>query len=411
MNNFNKLNRKTILALILTILFVVGISGFYSYKFISKSTTPIQALSATVKKGDVTSSISLSGQVATANYLSVTTSVNGIVKEVFVKEGDQVYTGQNLMEITLDSEGEKSRISAYSAYLKAQNSLTSAKNSTNSLEVAELQAKKAFKDEKEQNSYQTAEERIAFKVAENDYMVSKNNISMKQAEIEQLELSLSNAWLDYLAQSPVVTAPTDGIIASVLAVKGSKIENSVTSDRSVQTVASIKKEGTPIASLNVGELDINNVKVGQRVNLTLTALEGQKFTGTVAGIDKIGSSQSGVPNYPVIVKFDKPSDRILPNMNVSAEIIVDQKNNVLLIPTGAIQTGRGKSMVKVKNGDGVEEVEVKTGISDSDNTEIISGLNEGDEVVINTLPTTGFTSGQSQTQFRGVGSFGGFGGR
>src|SRR3990167_2806661 len=142
---------------------------------------------------------------------------------------------------------------------------------------------------------------------------------MQRDSISQLEIALNNSWLEYQSQSPIVTAPTGGTIANIVSVEGTKIENSV-SERSVKTVASIKKEGTPIISLDVTELDINDVKVGQRVFVTLSSIQNSEFEGSVVGIDKIGSTQNGVSNYPVIIKFNNDSDKVLPNMGAEAEI-------------------------------------------------------------------------------------------
>ena len=86
-------------------------------------------LSETVKKGSVQSIVSASGTVQTANYLPVTTSVNGIVKKVYVKEGQTVLKGQKIMDLTLDSEGQNSMTSSYASYLRSKIDLQAAKNS------------------------------------------------------------------------------------------------------------------------------------------------------------------------------------------------------------------------------------------------------------------------------------------
>lgn len=405
----NITSKKKIFKWPLIIITTVGLIIFVGQKLINQDNTQEsqQSITASVERGTITSGISASGQIATANYLSVTTSVNGIVKKVYVKEGEKVIAGQKLMDVTLDSEGEKSRISSYSAYLKAVNSLNSAKNSIVSIETQLAQAEKAFKEEKERNNYQTSEERLSYLVAETDVTNAKNALAERKAEISTMQTSVNTAWMEYQTQSPTITAPTDGVIASVLAIEGSKIENSV-SERSVQTVAAIKKEGTPIASLNVSEVDINSIKVGQKVKLTLTSLPDFEATGIVAGIDKVGTSTSGVTNYPVTVKFDTSSDLILPNMSVEAEIILEEKQDVAYVPISAVQQNNNESIVKVVRNGATEEVKVQTGISDTDNIEIVSGLNEGETVVVSTLPTSGFT--ESGEQSRGSGGMGGFGG-
>ena len=387
-----KLKKKKFLFLGILVLILGGI---FLYRYIktkndAKSTQP-QISFIKTEKGNIIEGVSASGQIETANYLAVTTSVNGIVKKVYVKEGDKIVQGQTLMEITLDSEGEKSRLSSYTAYLRAKNSLQSAKDSLYQLESSMIQKKETFDNLKKTNSYQTHDERLAYKLAENDYLSAKASYDNKQNEISTLQMSLTSAWQDYEAQSPIVTAPSNGVVANIVAVEGSKVTNSV-SERSVYTVAAIKKEGNPIATLNITEIDINKVKVGQKVYLTLSSISGKIFTGVVAGIDKVGTTTSGVANYPVIVKFDESSENVLPNMSVEGQIVVNEKQNVLLVPSSAITNKNNGKTVQVQNNGTTETVSVETGITDGSYTEITSGLKEGDRVEINDLPTSGFTS-------------------
>ena len=397
MNKFNLKDMKK--KIVLIVLIIISVAGYFVYKNASGSNRAVETnkLTQTVKIGDIVSAVSASGQIETANYLPITTSVNGIVKEVFVKEGDSVTQGQKIMEITLDSEGQSAKDSAYSNYLKAKNSVESAKNSLYSLETSKIQKEEAFEDEKERNSYQSQDERVAFKIAENDFIKAEKDYERQQSEISQLQIALSSSYKDYQAQSPIITATSNGIIANIISVQGTKIENSV-SERSVQTVASIKIEGTPIASLNVTEIDISKIKVGQKVRLKLNSISDKTFSGIVVGIDKIGEVSSGVSNYPVIIKFDEENENILPNMGVEADIVIYEKSEVLLIPTSAVIKNGGKKIVtKIENGKDTK-VEIEIGVSDNENTEVTSGLSEGDVVSVSSLPKSGFNS--QETNFR-----------
>lgn len=397
----------------IVLILVVALAGiaYFGQKLVGSNTvtqTDSGTVNATVTKGTLTSSVSASGTIQTANYLAVTTSVNGIVKKVYVTEGEKVSEGQKIMEITLDSEGERGLAEAYSSYLRAKNALDSAKTSLYASETTMLQKKEAFEDEKVANSYQTHDERLSYKYAENEYLKAKSDYEIQKSSIKQLEIALESAYSEYKAQSPTVTAAASGVVANILAVEGTKIENSVTSDRSVMTVASIKQEGTPIASVDVTEMDINSIKVGQKILMTLSSIEGQTFEGKVTGIDKIGSSESGVSNYPVIIKFDTDSELVLPNMSVDAEIVIAQKENALYIPTSAIKTVNGKKTVNLAKGDSMQPVNIETGIVAGTNTEVLSGLSEGETILVDTLPTSGFTStSTSQQRNPGIPGIGG----
>lgn len=413
------------------IILLLGAGLFASYKLFlekknEKDITETEPTIYTIKKGKVSSTISASGRVETANYLAITTSVNGIVKEVLVQEGDAVTKGQKIMEITLSSDGEESLAQAWSSYLSAKNSLGSAKNSLYSKESAMIQAEEDFEDEKENNSYQSHDERISYKLAENDYLSAKAAYELQQDEITKAQVSLNKAWLAYQAQSPIIAAPDSGTIANIVVVQGMDITNSL-SERTSSTVASIKKEGTPIASLDINELDIVNVKVGQKVRMELNSAPDEVFTGAVVGIDKIGTSSGGVSNYPVIIKFDDDSEKVLPNMGVEAEIIVEELEDVTFVPNSAINkigeksyvtiAGAGEQGEQKQNKDDISDKErkstaerkpggktyedisiqnnmkqVEVGLIGSDNTQIVSGLKVGDQIMISAFPTTGFTS-------------------
>jgi RND family efflux transporter MFP subunit len=392
------------------ILLVAG-GVYFGQKILGKTetTSTEQSTTAKVTRGNISSSISATGTVETANFLPVTTSVNGIIKEVFVKEGDTVKKEQKIMEITLSSDGEESKLQAWGSYLSAKSSLEKAKTDLLSKESTLINAKDAFDAEKEQNSYQSEDERTAYKLAENTYLVAKAGYEQQQNSITQAEISLNKAWLAYQAQSSTIVAPDDGIMANILVVEGMDVTNSL-SERTSTSVASIKKEGTPIISLSVSELDINKVQVGQKVLVQLDSVERKIFSAEVAGIDRIGATSSGVTAYTVIARFDESSDLVLPNMSVEGQIILEEKEGVLLVASSAISSEKRETFVTVLEDGAEKKVKVEIGLSDGTNTEIISGLKEGDVVVISALPTNGFSEAQSQGQnqrgsFSGPGMF------
>jgi len=399
-------NKKIIVVSAIVLLIGIGVILWNKSRSDVTSSGTQEKVVVDVQKGDIKSTVSVSGQIESANYLAVTTSVNGIVKKVYVKEGDTVTKGQKIMEITLNSEGEESRTQAWSQYLSAKTSLEKAKNEYNKLESDLINAEEAFQDEKESNSYQSHDERIAYTLAENTYNSAKTIYDLQKDVISQAESNLSKAWLTYQAQSPVIVAPGSGMIANIVVVEGMDITNSL-SERTSSTVASIKNEGAPIASVNISEVDINKIKVGQKVELSLNSIDNKVFMGEVVGIDKIGSLSSGVSNYPVIVKFDEESDLVLPNMGVDAEIIIEEKKDVVYIPTAALIAEKGKTYVQVQESGAAKKTEIKIGIRTTDFTEITSGLEVGQKVILNTLPTSGFNNGNSGSQriMMGPGAF------
>ena len=90
--------------------------------------------------------------------------------------------------------------------------------------------------------------------------------------------------------------------------------------------------------MSVDELDVSSIKVGQSVEITADAVEGETFTGTVTNVSLQSSYSNGVTNYPVTVTLDDTGS-LLPGMNVDAKIILDSSENALVIPANALMRG------------------------------------------------------------------------
>lgn len=175
--------------------------------------------------------------------------------------------------------------------------------------------------------------------------------------------------------------------------------------------------------MSVDELDVMSVTVGQTVNITADALEGVEITGVVTNISLESTNSGGVTQYPVTVRIDEVGD-LLPGMNVTGEIIVEEAKGVLTVPTDALVRGDivyvADSSVLEAEGDipaGFRAVEVETGLTDGDYIEIVSGLTGEEEVytkrtasgtVQGNFPMQGeFNFGTGGQGMQGGGNFGG----
>lgn len=138
-----------------------------------------------------------------------------------------------------------------------------------------------------------------------------------------------------------------------------------------------------MVTMNVDELDIGTMQVGQEAEITLDAIEGETFTGQIVSVSGNASSSGGSSQYPVEIIFDK-TDAMLSGMNASVEIIVEQAENVLVVPLSAIQDDGNYSYVYTQYDESTDtlsgKVQVETGMSDETNVEITAGLAEGDTV-------------------------------
>ena len=190
--------------------------------------------------------------------------------------------------------------------------------------------------------------------------------------LKDAKLSLQNAY-DQL-ENYNITSPISGKVIK----KTSKAGDSLEGGGSSVTMAVIADMSKIVFDISVDELDITKLAVDQSVNITADAFEDRRFTGRVDYVSSIGTTSNGVTTYPVTIEITNP-EGLIPGMNVDASIVVQSKENVLMVPVGAVNRG---NTVTVKNGTETTRVKVETGINNDDFIEIISGLNEGDIIQV-----------------------------
>lgn len=177
-----------------------------------------------------------------------------------------------------------------------------------------------------------------------------------------------------------------------------KKSTSTTSDSTTEQYISMSPDKTMSLSVTVDESDILSVSVGQRASVTVDAIDDATFNGEVSSIDKVGTSSSGVTVYTAEVSVEK-GDGMLSGMSASATISIDGTENALLIPTDALNKTSDTYYVYTsadsENGTLGGMVEVTIGISNSNYTEILSGLTEGETVYYIEKDDSGFGFGFS----------------
>lgn len=417
--------KRSLTVKILLIAVVILVFWFSGQKIIKSANNQPQYSTATVEKGSLVSSVSASGQVVIAGTVTVTTQSSGMVKQVYVQNGQKVTAGEKLLEMELDQTGKQRQTQAWASYLSAKNSLESAQTQLYTLQSDMLTKWKDYMDIAQSSEYQNSDKSPRFDqralpefmTVDDDWLAAEAKYKNQQNVIAQAQASVASSWATYQATSPTVTAPVAGTVGDITLVTGMTLNNQTTSGSSINNgassvkIATIKTESEPIAQFNLSEIDVLKVKEGQKATMTIDSFPDKTFTGEVAGVDHTGTVTSGVTNYPVTIRFDTKNDNILPNMSSTANIIVEVKNDVLKVPSIAVQSQNGESFVRVLKDGQVQEEPVVAGISSSSDTEITSGLKEGDKVITSII-TSGSQGSSFSSQRGGIGVFrgGGFGG-
>lgn len=243
-----------------------------------------------------------------------------------------------------------------------------------------------------------------------DLMTQQNTVAQREATLSDARTSLG----DYS-----IRAPFAGILATLDVKRGDSASSAV----SVATVISPKQ----IAEILLNEVDVAKVQVGQKATFTFDAISGLTLTGKVVSVDVIGTITQNVVSYKVKLALDIQDNRVKPGMSVSVAIIIQAKQNVLMIPNSAVKsqgTGSAVQTVSLPTGSSLtatitatqaqsslQSVPVEIGISNDTLTEITSGLKEGDEVVTRTISATATKATTSTSVFGGGNSGAGAGNR
>jgi HlyD family secretion protein len=198
-------------------------------------------------------------------------------------------------------------------------------------------------------------------------------VDIARANLDAAKLNLERA---------VIVAPFDGVVADITITEGKDISTATFATPAISLVdtGEIELRGS------FDEIDIAMVQPGQEANILLDALPDEEVKGEVAFISLVGTTQAGVVFYDTTITLENPVEELRDGMTATAEVIIERRDNVLFIPNRAIRGTWENPTVVVLVDEQVEEREITLGLTDGINTEVLSGLEEGEKVV---LPASG----------------------
>lgn len=372
----------------------------------SSETSPSQI--ATAQRGDLRIEVTASGNLIMSMTADLAFDVEGTIEKVLVEEGDSITEGQILAELE-KSGSEVNYRPTTSAGTKStrSRSVVPWENQKRNLERALIQAKAALntaiRDLKNAKSPQST-----------DAAPDPLNIETNEHKVRLAELALSNAQAElerFLLTSPEIKAPFNGFVTKLYVNGGDVISKGTVAI----SVASKDKFETAIL---VSEMDIRRIQVGMPATVQVAAVNGALFPAKVTEISPTATVQSGVVNYQVVVQLLLLQDTMSPRsgqnqpgvnagnlqtisdqklsdnipmaqlrdgFTATTRILIEEKKNVVLVPNRTIIRDGAKTSVQVINNGTTELRLVTIGSSNGQITEVMKGLDEGEQVLIQQL--------------------------
>ncbi len=285
---------------------------------------------------------------------------------------DQLWGAQGQRDATL---GSRMATGASEAQAKA-----SVASSEMAAEIARLQYQ-AAQDPPKVTEILAAQSQVAQAEASLAKLIrgaAPEDIQAAEAQVKQAEVALAQAKRK-LADA-CLTAPFAGTVTHLALVVGQIVGPSGTTP----AAAIADLSGLEVAA-DMSEIDVAQLQASQEVDITLDALPGRTFKGHVSKVAVAGTSTQGVVNFPVTVKLDQADPAVKPGMTANITVIIDRRENVLLVPSRAVHTLNGRRMVTVLRDGKPSEVEVKLGQTGDGMTEVLDDtLKEGDTLLLTT---------------------------
>jgi HlyD family secretion protein len=356
---------------------------------------------AKVEKGDLAKSVVATGKVTPITKVEVKSKASGIVKKLLVDYGDRVKAGQLLAQ--LDKVEIEAQVAQSQAALEAdQANATSAKADYERAKVdAEGPDVPLLKRAYDRNvsmakdgvvsASALEDSQRAYELALNKQNVAKAQVTVLKAKIAQADAKVLQdqanlKQLDEQLSYTDIVSPIDGIVLSRDVEIGDAVSSILVLGSTATLVMTLGDTSEVYVKGKVDESDIGKVYLGQPARIKVESFKDKTFNGKVTKISPMGVEKDNVTTFEVRVSIQNPGGELKAEMTANAEIILDEHKNVLQIPEGAILYDKDKkASVEVpdpKGKDGKDKVAVTIGISNGAKTEVLSGLKEGDQVVL-----------------------------
>ena len=364
---------------VLILIMIVG--GVWAYQTWHKPDDSQRYRTQTLSRGDLSQSVTATGTLNPVRVVSVGTQVSGIVKKLYVDFNDEVKQGQILLELDPDLLNAKLQ--------QSQASLNSAKAKLSLAQSKTQRLRGLFKQ-----GYLSQQE---LDEAETDLAANLAQYAQIQAQVQSDKVNLENT---------IIRSPVSGVVINREIDEGQTVAASFQTPTLIKIAQDLSKMQI---NANFSEADLGKLKEGQAATFRVDAFAQRQFDGQIRQIRLNPTTQQNVVTYDVVINVDNPDLALLPGMTAYVDIILEQRNEALLLPNAALRfkpevsndkntaanndknkprkgTGENRGMAKVyilELGK-PKEIKVKVGISNGKFTEVLSNeLKEGNAVIVN----------------------------
>jgi HlyD family secretion protein len=356
---------------------------------------------AKVTRGDVARSVVATGKIQPITKVEVKSKASGIVEKLFVDINYKVQKGQQLaqldqQEIVAQVEAQRAQLAAAQANVATYEA--NIEQDKVNASAPDLPMYKATLDRNKEMQKEGVVSRQALDDANKDYLAaltrrdsSKAQIGVDTAKLKQARAQVMQAQaglkqLEEQLSYTTIVAPMDGVILS----RDVEIGDAVSSILVLGSTATLVMTEGDINEVyvqgKVDEADIAHVYMNQPARIKVESFRDRVFNGKVTKIAPLGVEKDNVTTFEVRVSIDNPGGELKANMTANAEIILDEHKGVLMVPESAViydnQKNASVEIPDKKQKEGKRKVSVKVGLSNGSVTELLSGLKEGEQVVL-----------------------------
>lgn len=354
-----------------------------------------------VEKGDLARSVVATGKVQPRAKVEVKSKASGIVKKIYVDYGQYVKTGQLMLE--LDREELQARVREATASQQAAEAAVQAAEATLARVTTEAEGTDIpFLKSAAQRATQLLKDGLisravaedadkALQLALNKQLTAQRAISVSRAEVarSKAQVAQTKAALERAEEdlrNATIVSPMDGLVLSRDVEIGDAVSSILVMGSQAKLMFTLGDVSDVYVLGKVDQADIGKVYLGQKARIVVESFKDKKFDGEVTKISPLGVEKDNVTTFEVRVSIRNPGGELKANMSANAEIILEERKGVLMVPESSIvYDAQRKAFIEVPNATsekGKDKIPVQLGISNGVKTQILAGVNEGQKILL-----------------------------